>query len=39
MVSIGAVIVDKNLDKRFYTTLKPISGNFDANALSVCGLE
>ena len=35
MISLGAVIIEKNLDKTFYATLKPISNNFSNDALSV----
>jgi DNA polymerase III epsilon subunit-like protein len=37
MISLGAVVVDQLLDKRFYTTLKPISDRFVPSALKVCG--
>ncbi len=37
MVSFGAVVVDRTLDKTFYGQLKPISILFDPSALQVSG--
>ncbi|GEN76229.1 3'-5' exonuclease [Chryseobacterium hagamense] len=37
MVCFGAVLVDEHLDKTFYGKLKPISGNFNPDALAVSG--
>lgn len=37
MVSLGAVVVDKNLDKTFYGKFKPISDNYIEEALQVSG--
>ena len=37
MISFGAVIVDKKLDKTFYGQLKPISENWLPDALKVSG--
>jgi 3' exoribonuclease, RNase T-like len=37
MISLGAVLVDLNLDKTFYGTLKPISDKFIPEALAVSG--
>lgn len=37
MISFGAVIVDKSLDKVFYGKLKPISEKFIPEALAVSG--
>jgi hypothetical protein len=37
MISFGAVVVDKQLDKTFYGKLKPISGKFFPEALAVSG--
>lgn len=37
MISFGAVIVDKDLDKTFYGQLKPISENWIPEALAVSG--
>ncbi|MCP3923525.1 MAG: exonuclease [Desulfobacterales bacterium] len=37
MVSLGAVIVDKNLNKTFYGKLKPVSENWLPDALKVSG--
>ena len=39
MISIGAVVVDKKLDKRFYTQLKPISNSYNQEALSISGFS
>lgn len=36
MISIGAVVVDANLDKTFRRDLKPISENYRDEALKVC---
>lgn len=37
MISFGAVVVDEELDKTFYSRLKPISENFIPAALAVSG--
>lgn len=37
MISFGAVIVDKNLDKTFYGEIKPISEKWIPEALAVSG--
>ena len=37
MISIGAVVVDEQLDKTFYCQLRPISDNFIPDALAVSG--
>ena len=37
MISFGAIIVDKNLDKTFYGKLQPISENWIPEALAVSG--
>ncbi len=37
MISFGAVVVDKALDKTFYGQLKPISDNYIEDALKVSG--
>ena len=37
MVSIGAVVVDERLDKIFFGKLKPISTDYDEEALAVSG--
>lgn len=37
MISFGAVLVDEKLDKTFYGKLKPISENWNPNALAVSG--
>ncbi|MBT8491591.1 MAG: 3'-5' exoribonuclease [Deltaproteobacteria bacterium] len=37
MVCLGAVIVDRKLDRTFYGQLRPISENFVADALEVSG--
>ncbi|NDW12021.1 exonuclease [Bacteroides sp. 214] len=39
MISFGAVIVDENLDKSFYGRLKPISENYEPDALAVSGFS
>jgi DNA polymerase III epsilon subunit-like protein len=38
MISIGAVVVDENLDKTFRRDLKPISKDFREEALNICGV-
>jgi DNA polymerase III epsilon subunit-like protein len=38
MLSLGAVIVEPKLDRTFYTRFKPISNNWDPEALKVNGL-
>jgi DNA polymerase III epsilon subunit-like protein len=37
MVAIGAVVVDRELDKTFYATLRPVSEQWKPDALSVSG--
>ena len=37
MISLGAVVVDEQLDKTFYGQLKPISDNYIEDALKVSG--
>ena len=37
MLSIGAVIIEEGLSKRFYATLKPISELYDKDALTITG--
>jgi hypothetical protein len=37
MISLGAIVVDEQLDKTFYGQLKPISENFIPEVLSVSG--
>jgi hypothetical protein len=37
MISVGAVVVDEQLDKTFYGQLKPISDKFIPDALAVSG--
>ena len=37
MISLGAVIVDKKLDKTFYGELRPISEKWEPNALKISG--
>jgi len=39
MISIGAVIVEKDLSKTFYAELKPISDNFNEKMLSIGGFK
>lgn len=39
MISFGAVVVDNNLDKTFYGKLKPISENFQKEALDISGFN
>lgn len=39
MVCFGAVLVDEQLDKTFYGQLKPISDNFNPEALAVSGFS
>ena len=39
MICFGAVIVDENLDKTFYGQLKPISENFNPEALAISGFS
>lgn len=36
MISLGAVVVDRKLDKRFYQEIKPISDRFVPSALKAC---
>ena len=37
MISIGAVLVDRSLDKTFFTKLRPISNKFITKSLEVSG--
>jgi hypothetical protein len=37
MISFGAVVVDDSLDKTFYGKLKPISDNYNEEALAISG--
>lgn len=37
MISVGAILVDKTLDKTFYGKLQPISTNFLPEALAISG--
>lgn len=39
MISIGAVIVEKGLEKTFYAELKPISDNYSPEALAISGFS
>jgi DNA polymerase III epsilon subunit-like protein len=39
MLSIGAVVVEQSLSKKFYAELKPISINYEQSALDVCGFN
>ena len=39
MISIGAVIVEKDLEKTFYAELKPISDNYMTDALAISGFS
>lgn len=39
MLSIGAVVVEPTLSKRFYVEVKPISEIFNQEALNVCGFS
>jgi len=39
MISLGAVIVDSNLDKTFYGTFHPISNIYQEEALNVSGFS
>jgi len=39
MICFGAVMVDENLDKTFYGQLKPISENFNPEALAISGFS
>jgi len=39
MVCFGAVLVDKNLDRTFYGKIKPISDNYDPEALAISGFS
>ena len=39
MISLGAVIVEKGLKRTFYATLKPISKEFNIDALSISGFS
>jgi hypothetical protein len=38
MISFGAVVVDRKMDKTFYGELRPISNNYDREALAVSNL-
>lgn len=37
MLSLGAVVIEPGLQRTFYTELRPISGKYKPDALSVCG--
>ncbi len=37
MLSIGAVVVEPSLSQTFYTELRPITENYRASSLEVCG--
>lgn len=37
MISLGAVVVDSTLDKTFYGQLRPVSDNYNPQALAVSG--
>ena len=39
MVCFGAVLVDDNLDRTFYGELKPISDNYNPDALAISGFS
>lgn len=39
MVCFAAIIVDEKLDKKFYGTTKPISNNYNLEALSISGFS
>jgi len=39
MISLGAVVVDATLDKRFYAQIKPISQEFVPEALAISGFS
>lgn len=39
MISFGAVVIDKGLEKRFYAELKPIGDQYIEEALSVSGFS
>ena len=39
MICLGAVVVDENLDKRFYGQLKPISEQWIPDALKISGFS
>lgn len=39
MICLGAVVVDENLDKRFYGQLKPISEHWMPDALKISGFS
>ena len=39
MICLGAVVVDENLDKRFYGQLKPISDQWIPDALKISGFS
>ena len=39
MISFGAVVVEKPLDRHFKGLMSPISENWNAEALSVCGIS
>lgn len=39
MISFGAVIVEKSLEKTFYAQLKPISDDFDPQSLVISGFS
>ncbi len=39
MISLGAIVVDEPLDKTFYRCLRPISENYNPQALAVSGFS
>jgi len=39
MICFGAVLVDEKLDRTFYGRIKPISENFDPEALAISGFS
>ncbi|HHD82428.1 MAG TPA: exonuclease [Campylobacterales bacterium] len=39
MISLGAVVVEKGLKRQFYDTLKPISDEYDPEALAISGFS
>ncbi len=39
MISLGAIVVDEQLDKTFYGKLKPVSDNYITDALKVSGFS
>ena len=39
MICFGAVLVDEKLDRTFYGKIKPISNNFNPEALAISGFS